>query len=1542
MSRSTRYALTGRIFFCLLICFSLFAEAAYAKVAGSRITITQAKWAKGVLSVKGSVRHSTAVNVDVYDSSGRLLGQAPVDSRHRFTLMRNDLDRPELLCSVQAKATDATATVAVKGKPKSCAKVPHCKILSPVGGVAAMVNTDVSFSAKATLKDKKAEPLKMEWDFAGGSMGEAVPNTTPQIYHRPTGTDTTVQFVRDNGRYRVRFMAWDRQNRYCEDSVEVVVGTPPDTNTDFAEKALPNVQTLAQAAQQSAPAKGAPLQGQAGDWVVLPFQDWTMQNSTDAKAQPNVVIPLGQPVNNINAVVYEKGRQPMVVSSANKASLFYSASSNPTDPVGPDSINTTSRNWPKDKPLQQATVQKSDWFEVYVRPEEQVSWLSPNYYSYSYAGFLDPQALTKTDEGFHSEHINPDHGRFMPGVDGPYEKNEPQAFSGFDDARNHFAASLLPSTDFDDSGRINTDPLFRVEARKKDGTTFSTDLAISATRDMRCRACHLTGGIGSNPAYANQGYAPLVYHEAESDSLFDLEYAALGNTARLHSNVGPYIDRMTFGAAGTQHESRLVSFAGPIACANSNGGCHSSVMQSNPFGLPLPDRHGGGYLASIMHGIHSQFSYSDASKTDIVRASQRGLGNVEFGVPVGRDDTFWDPKTGSMPDTLFPVKSADGQILPMEDNCLLCHGGLREQSYRDRMYSAGVTCYQCHGGKRSLAGGGMSATPNPDGTGSRRPWIDEPDCGSCHTGNANRGPASNDQFYSAGVLKVAFDETDISATPRKPDPANPDEVRFAVPISSLELGDTQYNADGTTQPFVTKSRLYRLGKDEHGQIPCAACHGAAHGIWPMTDPNANDNLTSLELQGHAGPITECKVCHTADAFAEFADLDQGIRPADPKVGILGGPHNMHPVNDPNWWQNAAADTTPNQKSGKVNGGWHNDYAKIPGRTGEDQCAACHGNDHKGTRLSKTPVDRVFVNIKGKTVKVPAGTPIGCDLCHTIERSCTGSSAADCGQPSDKVAQSLNQKPVITSPAETHAVFGEDYHHTVTATDPEGHQLTYEISGGPETATISGSGEVTVTAADVLDFGPIMHDRTYLMVEHNVIDPEVFEYFVTVSDDQGAKAVQRVRVIASCPADLVYDMDHRNCVPVTITSYVNGVGFNAGETFRFQVRAQQRSGAPLAYSLKNQPDGMTIDGSGLLQWTPKADQGGDVTVTVTATGQTGFAEQQISLSVCAVPAFWDPEQGKCVGPIAFTTKPNVLAVANGDTYHGAVAVNHRDGLPVNFSLPVKPDGMTVAKVDSTSATIDWVAQAVASGPVSFTVKAEDDKGGAAQFDWFVYVCVAPDVPGRRNCVNPIQFNAWPEISGLSAGDTFRFQASASHAKNLPLTYSLSGAPAGMTIDPQTGQIDWVAVANTDGSVTFNVLAADNVTPQASNSQTIQLAVCDAGMRWDGDLGICQGPVVIDPIPGLGVDVGATLNYQVVASVPGNGTIGYGLADQPAGMSIDDKGLISWPHAAVDPNVGPNFAITLIASYDQGRPTMQYVNITVCEAPAHWNKDNLACE
>lgn len=55
-------------------------------------------------------------------------------------------------------------------------------------------------------------------------------------------------------------------------------------------------------------------------------------------------------------------------------------------------------------------------------------------------------------------------------------------------------------------------------------------------------------------------------------------------------------------------------------------------------------------------------------------------------------------------------------------------------------------------------------------------------------------------------------------------------------------------------------KLYRESKG-HGGLYCSACHGSPHTIFPSRE--ANDNQQSIRLQGHAGAISNCLVCHSS-------------------------------------------------------------------------------------------------------------------------------------------------------------------------------------------------------------------------------------------------------------------------------------------------------------------------------------------------------------------------------------------------------------------------------------------------------------------------------------------------------------------------------------------------------------------------------------------------------------------------------------------------------------------------------------------------------
>ena len=82
-----------------------------------------------------------------------------------------------------------------------------------------------------------------------------------------------------------------------------------------------------------------------------------------------------------------------------------------------------------------------------------------------------------------------------------------------------------------------------------------------------------------------------------------------------------------------------------------------------------------------------------------------------------------------------------------------------------------------------------------------------------------------------------------------------------------------------------------------------------------------------------------------------------------------GPHGMHLVDDRRFWKEG-----------------HKDLAKREnGRPGGGTCGACHGSDHRGTVLSRAPVERSFF-VEGSDRIVEAGEPVGCDVCHSLEKS----------------------------------------------------------------------------------------------------------------------------------------------------------------------------------------------------------------------------------------------------------------------------------------------------------------------------------------------------------------------------------------------------------------------------------------------------------------------------------------------------------------------------------------------------------------------------
>jgi hypothetical protein len=98
--------------------------------------------------------------------------------------------------------------------------------------------------------------------------------------------------------------------------------------------------------------------------------------------------------------------------------------------------------------------------------------------------------------------------------------------------------------------------------------------------------------------------------------------------------------------------------------------------------------------------------------------------------------------------------------------------------------------------------------------------------------------------------------------------------QFGLTCTSCHVGGMTALASRTRTPWVDLPRcgnchnaahtenagkLYKQSTG-HGGLYCEACHNSTHAITPSRE--ANDNIQAIVLQGNAGPIGKCTVCHT--------------------------------------------------------------------------------------------------------------------------------------------------------------------------------------------------------------------------------------------------------------------------------------------------------------------------------------------------------------------------------------------------------------------------------------------------------------------------------------------------------------------------------------------------------------------------------------------------------------------------------------------------------------------------------------------------------
>ncbi len=198
-----------------------------------------------------------------------------------------------------------------------------------------------------------------------------------------------------------------------------------------------------------------------------------------------------------------------------------------------------------------------------------------------------------------------------------------------------------------------------------------------------------------------------------------------------------------------------------------------------------------------------------------------------------------------------------------EISCELCHNtpgitpGTDILRRHDQMHgttleaSKPVACGQCHAQPElGMPGNGTSHNLSRAMHGAHASRMTVPltvACYACHPGI--RTQCLRDIHFSKGMTCTSChgQMTDVADPSRLPWQTEP---RCETCHAATAPAGYQFEQAGT---------LFRNSKGHHN-IMCATCHGSPHAITPTI--RIEDNVQAIAIQGHAGTINTCSVCHS--------------------------------------------------------------------------------------------------------------------------------------------------------------------------------------------------------------------------------------------------------------------------------------------------------------------------------------------------------------------------------------------------------------------------------------------------------------------------------------------------------------------------------------------------------------------------------------------------------------------------------------------------------------------------------------------------------
>ncbi|MEZ6136168.1 MAG: putative Ig domain-containing protein [Pirellulaceae bacterium] len=454
---------------------------------------------------------------------------------------------------------------------------------------------------------------------------------------------------------------------------------------------------------------------------------------------------------------------------------------------------------------------------------------------------------------------------------------------------------------------------------------------------------------------------------------------------------------------------------------------------------------------------------------------------------------------------------------------------------------------------------------------------------------------------------------------------------------------------------------------------------------------------------------------------------------------------------------------------------------------------------------------------------------------------------------------VNRRPIIDEVPDGEVTVGKLYSRTVSATDPDGDPITFQLAIAPDGMTIH----------------PKLGVMTWIPTSTQTGD---FDVTVRVIDDRG-NSTNESFTISSLAI---------NAAPIWLSEPMTTVTSGDFVCYAYRLHAIDPEGGEIEYQLIDGIDGPGDSGFCTSTNDDIRNSEGNTVATQTT---FAFLTSSVSPGIQSITLRALDESG------AFTDQSFDIQVLPTVADQSLVRMEFRHRVVAGTSLQIElapfqplgtfydwevedgPDGLTVGRLND---KLEWMPTADDIG--EYRVRLVGIDGNNNQ----IVQPLVIDVVGELSNSPPVWTSQPSEYA--QEGEAFQYPLAAFDPDNDAIRYELVAGPRGAQLDGLSKTLFWIPDDLQFGLNTFVVRATDTFGASVLQSFTVDVRC--------GNL----VPSIVSAPPMLAV-AGETYRYFVRGEDPEGDQLTYLLAESPDGMSIDpNTGVIRWATSTSD--LGPH--------------------------------------